>query len=68
MEHPIIRQIMLTGYPFDNQPDEFYCDCCGDSIEGDCFELDGYIYCDVDCLTRNTDVNYGSVYEFKNID
>lgn len=65
MEHPIIRQIMLTGYPSDNQPDEFYCDCCGDPVEGDVFEYDGDIYCTISCLTKSTDVNFGNVYQFK---
>lgn len=66
LEHPLITQVNRYGYPLDNLPQVFYCDCCGDPIEGDCFELDGYIYCDVDCLTKNTDVRFGNVYEFKN--
>lgn len=68
MDHPIVTQIMQYGYPLDNLPQTFYCDCCGDEVAGEVFEYDGYIYCGIRCLTQSTDINYGDVYEFKSID
>ena len=68
MEHPVITQINRYGYPLDNLPQTFYCDCCGDEVAGEVFEYDGYIYCGIRCLTQSTDINYGDVYEFKSID
>lgn len=42
-----------------------YCDGCGDYIDDEVFEYDGDIYCGIRCLTQNTDIRYGNVYEFK---
>ena len=68
MEHPVITQVNRYGYPLDSLPEQHYCDCCGDEVDGEVFEYDGYIYCGIRCLTKSTDVQYGDVYEFKSID
>lgn len=43
----------------------YYCDCCGYAVDGEVFEFDGYLYCSISCLTKETDINYGDVYELK---
>lgn len=65
MNHPVIEQIERTGYPLGYEEKTHYCDGCGDYIEDEVFEFDGDIYCGIRCLTQNTDIRYGNVYEFK---
>lgn len=59
MNHPLIERTMRTGYPFPHEETDYYCDDCGDWIDGKVFIYDGEIYCGIYCLTRNTDVQYG---------
>ena len=32
LEHPDITSALQTGYPTWNQPDEYFCELCGDEV------------------------------------
>lgn len=65
MDHPMIREIERTGYPFGYTEVEHHCDGCGDYIDDEVFEYDGDVFCGIRCLTQNTDVRFGHVSQFK---
>ena len=68
MDHPVVLQIQKYGYPlgYDSDVETYYCDGCGKNVtDEEVFEFDGEVYCGINCLTRNTDVRYGHVEEFK---
>ena len=44
-DHPDIEWCERTGYPSWNQPKTYFCDRCGEEIEGEIYEDTGY-----DCL------------------
>ena len=51
LEHPEVTCILRTGYPSWMQPEEIYCERCGDDIsDEEVYEDDEYEYLCEDCL------------------
>lgn len=51
-DHPEIACAMRTGYPSWNQDVMYYCDECGDTLEGDVYEDRDHKFLCETCLLR----------------
>lgn len=52
LDHPEILTAMATGYPSWNQPEEFFCECCGDGLDGAMYFDEEYEHLCKSCLLR----------------
>ena len=50
LEHPEVTWCLRTGYPSYNQPREVRCELCGDIIDDEIYEDDGFDCLCLDCL------------------
>ena len=52
IQHPEITWAERTGYPSWNQPQEMYCERCGDIIDDESYEDENYECLCLDCLMK----------------
>ena len=52
IQHPEITWAEHTGYPSWNQPQDIYCDRCGDIIDDEVYEDEYHDCLCLDCLMK----------------
>ena len=52
IQHPEITWIEQTGYPSWNQPEDLYCDNCGEVIDEEVYEDENNEHLCLDCLLK----------------
>ena len=52
IQHPEITWIEKTGYPSWNQPEDIYCERCGDIIDDEVYEDENHECLCLDCLMK----------------